>query len=312
MSPGASRPVAGALPAVGVRGRGSRRVRRYRRPPHGCVIGTAAAVRLHGVPARSGRGGRRRARGPRRAGGDADRRREVALLPAARADARRPDDRRLAARGADARPGMGDSPDRPRHGDDGQLPAQRGGQRPGDGAGALRARSGCSTSRPSASDRRRSRGRWPARPWGCSSSTRPTASRNGDTTSGPTTTRWPTPRERLGARATLALTATATPRVAVDIALACALRDPVHVTTGFDRPNLSFTVVPSRGGTDKQRRLVAALSEHDALPAIVYAGTRKACEELTVALDGALDGGCRRLPRRHGPAARGSPPRIAS
>ena len=94
---------------------------------------------------------------------------------------------------------------------------------------------------------------------------------------------------RVGARATLALTATATPRVADDIVRRLRLRDPVRVTTGFDRPNLSFAVVGCRGGLDKERRLAAALSEPDALPAIVYAGTRDATERLAKALAGALD-----------------------
>ncbi len=85
---------------------------------------------------------------------------------------------------------------------------------------------------------------------------------------------------RVGARATLALTATATPRVADDIARRLALRDPVRVTTGFDRPNLSFVVVSCGGAVDKTRRIAAALSEPDALPAIVYAGTRSASEQL--------------------------------
>jgi ATP-dependent DNA helicase RecQ len=94
---------------------------------------------------------------------------------------------------------------------------------------------------------------------------------------------------RVHARATLALTATATPRVADDIVRRLRLRDPVRVTTGFDRPNLSFAVVGCRGGLDKERRLAAALSEPDALPAIVYAGTRDATERLAKALAGALD-----------------------
>ncbi len=92
----------------------------------------------------------------------------------------------------------------------------------------------------------------------------------------------------LGARATIALTATATPRVADDIARRLALRDAVRVTTGFDRPNLSFSVVPCRSPRDKERRLAAALSEPGALPAIVYAGTRGASEELARLLTGAL------------------------
>src|SRR5581483_1781265 len=51
---------------------------------------------------------------------------------------------------------------------------------------------------------------------------------------------------RVGARATIGLTATATPAVADDIARRLVLRDPVRVTTGFDRPNLSFAVIRCR------------------------------------------------------------------
>jgi ATP-dependent DNA helicase RecQ len=94
----------------------------------------------------------------------------------------------------------------------------------------------------------------------------------------------------VGARATIAFTATATPRVADDIARRLALREPLRVTTGFDRPNLSFVVVPCAGGLDKSRRIAAALSEPDALPAIVYAGTRRASEELASELGSALSG----------------------
>ncbi len=92
----------------------------------------------------------------------------------------------------------------------------------------------------------------------------------------------------LRAHATIALTATATPHVADDIARRLALRDPVRVATGFDRPNLSFAVVPCRSSREKEQRLAAALSEPDALPAIVYAGTRSASEGLAQVLAGAL------------------------
>jgi ATP-dependent DNA helicase RecQ len=92
----------------------------------------------------------------------------------------------------------------------------------------------------------------------------------------------------LGARATIALTATATPRVADDISRRLALGHPVRVTTGFDRPNLSFAVVPCRSARDKERRLAAALSEPGALPAIVYTGTRSSSDELGDLLTGAL------------------------
>jgi ATP-dependent DNA helicase RecQ len=83
----------------------------------------------------------------------------------------------------------------------------------------------------------------------------------------------------VGAKAVMASTATATPRVAADIVRRLALRDPVKVTTGFDRPNLSFAVAPTSGGA-KLALLAEALRAPDALPAIVYAGTRAGSEEI--------------------------------
>jgi ATP-dependent DNA helicase RecQ len=97
----------------------------------------------------------------------------------------------------------------------------------------------------------------------------------------------------LCARATMALTATATQRVADDIARRLLLRDPVRVRTGFDRPNLTFAVIRCGGALDKRRRLAAALSAPEALPAIVYAGTRSTSEQLAASLtrELALPGG---------------------
>jgi ATP-dependent DNA helicase RecQ len=79
---------------------------------------------------------------------------------------------------------------------------------------------------------------------------------------------------QLGAQAVMASTATATPRVASDVAARLGLRDPVVVTTGFDRPNLGFAVVPCASAIDKERRIATALGSPDTRPAIVYAGTR--------------------------------------
>jgi len=93
----------------------------------------------------------------------------------------------------------------------------------------------------------------------------------------------------LRARAIVALTATATPQVARDIVARLRLEEPAQVTTGFDRPNLSFAVVPCRTKADKHRRIAAALGEPGTLPAIVYAGTRNGCEELAMKLHHALD-----------------------
>src|SRR3954470_3332404 len=70
----------------------------------------------------------------------------------------------------------------------------------------------------------------------------------------------------LGARAIMASTATATPQVAADIAARLGLRAPATVTTGFDRPNLCFAVVPCRTTADKHGRIAEALREPAARP----------------------------------------------
>ena len=65
----------------------------------------------------------------------------------------------------------------------------------------------------------------------------------------------------LGAKAIAASTATATPQVAADIVQRLGLRDPVHVATGFDRPNLSFAVVPCPTKEAVHRGIAATLRE---------------------------------------------------
>ncbi len=93
----------------------------------------------------------------------------------------------------------------------------------------------------------------------------------------------------LGAEAIVASTATATPQVAADIVSRLALKYPVRVATGFDRPNLSFAVVPAPTKEAGHRGIAAALGEDGALPAIVYAGTRAECERLSTRLERELD-----------------------
>ncbi len=91
----------------------------------------------------------------------------------------------------------------------------------------------------------------------------------------------------LGAAAIVASTATATPQVAGDVVRRLALRDPLQVATGFDRPNISFAVARP-GGHEKRRMVAEALQADDALPAIVYAGTRAGSEELASELSASL------------------------
>ena len=88
----------------------------------------------------------------------------------------------------------------------------------------------------------------------------------------------------LGAQAIVASTATATPQVANDIVARLGLREPVRVATGFDRPNLSFTVVPCATKEAGHRGIAGALRAPGALPAIVYAGTRAECDKLSARL----------------------------
>lgn len=95
-------------------------------------------------------------------------------------------------------------------------------------------------------------------------------------------------RDELGAAATMALTATATPQTAADIARRLELKDPVSLRTGFDRPNIAFDVVGFAGKGSKERKrrtLITGLREPDALPAIVYCTTRRETESLADALD---------------------------
>jgi ATP-dependent DNA helicase RecQ len=90
-----------------------------------------------------------------------------------------------------------------------------------------------------------------------------------------------------GRPAVMAATATATPRVAEEIAARLGLRDWLAVRSGFDRPNLTFDVVgvEGKGAVGRKRALlIYALREAQARPAIVYCGTRKDSEDVTALL----------------------------
>jgi ATP-dependent DNA helicase RecQ len=81
-----------------------------------------------------------------------------------------------------------------------------------------------------------------------------------------------------GRPAVMAATATATPRVAREIAARLELREPVSIRSGFDRPNVTFDVVSVEGKGAIARKwaaLLHVLADADARPAIVYCGTRK-------------------------------------
>ncbi|MDP9204243.1 MAG: ATP-dependent DNA helicase [Gemmatimonadota bacterium] len=90
--------------------------------------------------------------------------------------------------------------------------------------------------------------------------------------------------EELGSPTTIALTATATPEVRRDIIRELALRNPETIITGFDRPNLTYFVVPVKNDAEKERRLAEILGKHEGL-AVIYASTRKAVDHLTTVLE---------------------------
>ena len=90
--------------------------------------------------------------------------------------------------------------------------------------------------------------------------------------------------EALGSPTTIALTATATPEVRRDIGRELALKNPETIITGFDRPNLTYYVVPTRNDAEKEKRIVEILRKHDGL-AVIYASTRKAVDHLTTVLE---------------------------
>ena len=78
----------------------------------------------------------------------------------------------------------------------------------------------------------------------CSWSTRRTACPSGGTTSGRSTSGSPTRRAGSARRRSWPRPRPRRPRWRADIVSRLGLREPVHVATGFDRPNLSFSVVP--------------------------------------------------------------------
>ena len=91
-------------------------------------------------------------------------------------------------------------------------------------------------------------------------------------------------RRRMGDPQVVALTATATPRVQDDIAGALGLREPARIVTGFNRPNLRFSVRNAAGKREKMNALLELAGNLTAGAGLVYAGTRKDTEALATQL----------------------------
>jgi ATP-dependent DNA helicase RecQ len=82
----------------------------------------------------------------------------------------------------------------------------------------------------------------------------------------------------------LALTATATERVRVDIRAQLQLRDPIEHIASFNRPNLHYSVKPKRIGNHAYRELLSILRASAQDATLIYCQTRNSVEFLVNAL----------------------------
>jgi ATP-dependent DNA helicase RecQ len=88
--------------------------------------------------------------------------------------------------------------------------------------------------------------------------------------------------ESIGRPQTIALTATATPYVRADIIEQLALREPRAFVSGFDRPNLSISVVHTQKEREKIAHVKAlAAADGGTGSGIIYTSTRKSVEQVT-------------------------------
>jgi ATP-dependent DNA helicase RecQ len=92
----------------------------------------------------------------------------------------------------------------------------------------------------------------------------------------------------------MALTATATDRVRVDIVQQLGLRDPGVYVASFNRPNLTYAIEPKQA---PYNRLLTFLRERKGQSGIVYCLTRRATEKLAEKL---TDDGIRAVPYHAG------------
>ncbi len=88
-------------------------------------------------------------------------------------------------------------------------------------------------------------------------------------------------RRHLPGLAIHAYTATATPRVREDVVKQLRLRDPLVLVGRFDRPNLTYRVIPR---TRVVEQVTGVLSRHEGRAALVYCISRKETEALADAL----------------------------
>jgi ATP-dependent DNA helicase RecQ len=90
--------------------------------------------------------------------------------------------------------------------------------------------------------------------------------------------------EEIGRPQIVALTATATPYVRSDISEQLGLRSPRAFVSGFDRPNLSISVIHTQKEREKITHLKALAARYAGGSGIIYTSTRKAVEQVAARL----------------------------
>jgi ATP-dependent DNA helicase RecQ len=88
----------------------------------------------------------------------------------------------------------------------------------------------------------------------------------------------------MGAERVLALTATATPQVVLDVCASFRIPPECAVVTGFHRPNLFLSVHPT-GPRERDRALVERIRARPAGPGIVYVTLQRTAERVARLLD---------------------------
>jgi ATP-dependent DNA helicase RecQ len=88
-------------------------------------------------------------------------------------------------------------------------------------------------------------------------------------------------KSQLGDIPVLALTATATRRVALDIVRSLGMRKPAGYKGAFYRPNLRIVAQKKGGGRNTRRDLLSVIRGHPGESGIVYCATRRGVDDLT-------------------------------
>jgi ATP-dependent DNA helicase RecQ len=78
----------------------------------------------------------------------------------------------------------------------------------------------------------------------------------------------------------IALTATATPKVKIDIAKNLGLRDPEVFLSSFNRPNLYYEIQPKQNVEQTNKSIVRFIKQHAGKSGIIYTLNRKTTEDL--------------------------------